>query len=265
MGKGLRGTCLKFGLGESPCQQLIQKLDQIAVCCSFVVLCCCRASLLHSNIQCSCISSVQLLSRVRLFATPWTAACRASLSITNCWRLPKPMSIELVMSSNHLTLCHLLLILPSIFPSIRALSNELSLCIRWSKYWSFSISPSNKHSGLTSPLGLTGLIPLPCKGLLRVFLSATGQKHQFFGAQHSLWSNFHIHNMTTGKTITLTIWTFVSKGMSLLLIMLFRFFIVFLPRSKCLNFMASVTIYSDFGAQENKVCHCFHCFPIYLP
>ena len=152
MGKGLRGTCLKFGLGESPCQQLIQKLDQIAVCCSFVVLCCCRASLLHSNIQCSCISSVQLLSRVRLFATPWTAACRASLSITNSQSLLKLMSIESVMPSNHLILCQPLLLLPSIFPSIRVFSSESVLRIRWPKYWSFniSISPSNEYSGLIS-------------------------------------------------------------------------------------------------------------------
>ena len=96
------------------------------------------------------ISSVQSLSHVRLFATPWTAACQASLSITNSWSLPKLMSIESVMSSNHFILCHSLLLLPSIFPSIRVFSNESALCIRWPKYWSFSfnISPSNEHPGL---------------------------------------------------------------------------------------------------------------------
>ena len=96
--------------------------------------------------------SVQSLSRVRLFATPWTAACHASTSITNSWSLHKLMSIELVMSSNHLILCGPLLLLPSIFPSIRIFSNESALHIRWPKYWSlsFSISPSNEHSGLTS-------------------------------------------------------------------------------------------------------------------
>ena len=97
-------------------------------------------------------SSVQCLSRVWLLVTPWTAARQASLSITNCWSLPKPMSIELVMPSNHLILCRPLLFLPSIFPSIRVFSNESALCIRWPKYWSFSfnISPSNEHPGLIS-------------------------------------------------------------------------------------------------------------------
>ena len=93
-------------------------------------------------------SSVQLLSRVQLFVIPWTAACQASLSITNSWSLPKLMSIELVMPSNHLILCCPLLLLPSIFPSIRVFSNESALYMRWPKYWSFSfnISPSNEHS-----------------------------------------------------------------------------------------------------------------------
>ena len=93
-----------------------------------------------------------MLSHVRLFATPWTTACQASLSITNSWSLLRLMSIELVMPSNHLILCHPLLLLPSIFPSIRVFSNESALHIRWPKYWSFSfnISPSNEHSGLIS-------------------------------------------------------------------------------------------------------------------
>ena len=97
-------------------------------------------------------SSVQSLSRVRLFVTPWTAACQASLSITNSWSPPKPMSILSVMPSNHLILCHPLLLLPSIFPSIRVFSNESALRIMWPKYWSFSfnISPSNEHPGLIS-------------------------------------------------------------------------------------------------------------------
>ena len=97
-------------------------------------------------------SSAQSLSHVQLFATPWTAACQASLSITNSWSLPELMFIESVMPSNHLILCHSLLLLPSIFPSIRVFSNESILHIRWPKYWSFSfnISPSNEHSGLSS-------------------------------------------------------------------------------------------------------------------
>ena len=97
-------------------------------------------------------SSVQLLSRVWLFLTPWTAACRDSLSITNSQSLPKLMSIELVMASNHLIFCHPLLLLPSIPPSIRVFSNESAVCMRWPKYWSFSFSiiPSNEHPGLIS-------------------------------------------------------------------------------------------------------------------
>ena len=96
-----------------------------------------------------CISSVQSLSRVQLIATPWTAGHQASLSITNSQSLPKPMSIESVIPSNHLILCHPLLLLPSIFPSIRVFSNESALCMRWPKYWSFifNISPSNEHPG----------------------------------------------------------------------------------------------------------------------
>ena len=97
-------------------------------------------------------SSIQSLSRVRIFATPWTVACQASLSITNCWSPPKPLSIESVMPSSHLILRRLLLLLPSIFPSIRVLTKDSALCINWPKYWSFSfnISPSKEHPGLIS-------------------------------------------------------------------------------------------------------------------
>ena len=97
-----------------------------------------------------CSGSVQLLSSVRLFVTPWTTACQASLSITNSQSLPRLVSIESVMPSNHLIRCRPLLLLPSIFPSVRVFSNESALHIRWPKYWSFSISPSNEHSGLIS-------------------------------------------------------------------------------------------------------------------
>ena len=132
------------------------------------------------------LSSVQSLSPVRLFATPWTAACQASLSITNSWSLLKLMSIESVMPSNHFILCHSLLHLPSIFPSIRIFSNESALCIRWPKYWSFSfnMSPANEHTGLIS-FRWTGWISLQFKGLSRVLSNTTVQKHQFFGTQLS--------------------------------------------------------------------------------
>ena len=126
-------------------------------------------------------SSVQLLSCVQLFATPWTAARQASLSITNSQSLLRLMSIELVMPSNHLILCCPLLLLPSIFPSIMVFSNELFLHIRWPKYWSysFSIRPSNKYSGLIS-FRIDCWISLQSKGLSRVFSSIIVRKHQFF-------------------------------------------------------------------------------------
>ena len=133
--------------------------------------------ILHpSSVQ---FTSVQSLSHVQLFATPWIAVCQASLFITNSQNPPKPMSIESVVPSNYLILCRPLLLLSSIFPSIRVFSNESALHIRWPKYWSFSlnISPSIEHPGLIS---------LQSKGLARVFSNTTVQKHQFFGAQLSL-------------------------------------------------------------------------------
>ena len=136
-------------------------------------------------------SSVQSLSRFELFATPWTAACPASLSYTNSLSSPKPMSIESVMPSNHLILCHPLLLLPSIFPSIRVFSSESVFCIRWPKYWRFSISPSNEHSGLIS-FRMDWLDLLAVQRILKSLLQHTFQKHQFFNTQISLWSNSHI-------------------------------------------------------------------------
>ena len=129
-------------------------------------------------------SSVQLLSCIWLFATPWTAAHQASLSITNSQSPPKPMSIESVMPSNHVIFCCLLLLLPSIFPSIRVSSNGSALHIRWSKYWSFSfnISPSNEHPGLIS-FRMDWLDRLAIQGTLKSLLQITVQKHQFLGVQ----------------------------------------------------------------------------------
>ena len=140
--------------------------------------------------------------------TPWTTAWQASLSITSSWNLLKLMSIELVMSSNHLILCHLLLS-PSIFPSIRIFSNESALHIRWPKdrSFSFSISPSNEYSELIS-FRMTGLICLLSKGLLRIFSRTVVQKHQFFGTQPFFMVQPSHPYMTTGKTIALAIWTF---------------------------------------------------------
>ena len=129
---------------------------------------------------------------------PWTAACQASLSITNSRRLLKLMSIKSGMSSNHLILCCPLLLPPSIFPIIRIFSNEPVLCIRWPKYWSSSFSISLSNSGLIS-FRIDWFELLQSKGLSRVFSNTTVQKHQFFGAQLSLWSNSRIHTWLLEK------------------------------------------------------------------
>ena len=178
-------------------------------------------------------SSVQLLSRVQFFVTPWTAARQASLSITSSRNLPKLMSVESVMPPNHLILCCPLLLLSSIFPSIRVFSSESVLCIRWPKYgnFSFNISPSNEHPGLIS-FRMDWLDLFAVQGTLKSLLQHHSSKASilwhsaFFIVQLS-----HIY-MTTRKTVSLTRWTFVEKLMSLLLKMLSRLVITFLPRSK---------------------------------
>ena len=180
--------------------------------------------------------SVQFsLSVVSNSATPWTAAHEASLSITNSQSPPKPMSIESVMPSNHLILCHPLLLRPSIFPSIRVFSNESALCIRWQKYWSFSfnISPSNEHPGLIS-FRMDWLDLLAVQGTLKSLLQHHSSKASIL--RRSAFFTIQVSHpyMITGKTIALTRRTFVGKVMSLLYNMLSRLFITFLPRSKCL-------------------------------
>ena len=181
------------------------------------------------------MSSVQSLSRVWFFGTPWAAAHQSSLSITNSQSPPKPMSIELVMPSNHLILCHPLLLVPSIFPSIRVFSNEPILHIRWPKYWSFSfsISPFNEYSGLVS-FRIDWLDLLSVQGTFKHLL-----QHHSSKASILQWSAFFMVQllhpyMTTGKSIALTGWTFVGKVMSLLFNMQSRLVIVFLPRSNVL-------------------------------
>ena len=164
----------------------------------------------------SSVQSVQSLSCVWLFATLWTTARQASLSITNSQHLQKLTSIESVMPSNHFILCHPLLLPLSIFPSIRAFSNESVLCIRWPKYWSFSfnISPSNEYSALIS-FKVDWLDLLAVQGTLERLLQ------QFKSINSSVLSFLYIVQlshlyMTSGKTIALTRWTFVVKAMSLL-------------------------------------------------
>ena len=175
--------------------------------------------------------SVQSLSRVWLFTTPWTAACQVSLSFTIFQSLLKLTSIESIMPSNHLILCCPLLLLPSIFPSIRVFSNESVLCIRWPKYWSFSfsISPSNEYSGLIS-FRIDWFDLLTVQGTLKSLLQYHSSKASIL--QHSAFFIVQLSYpyLTAGKTIALTIWNFVGKVMSLLFNMLSRLVIAFLPR-----------------------------------
>ena len=178
-------------------------------------------------------NALRSVSHVQLFLTPWTAACQASLSITNSQSLLKLMSLEPVMPSKHLILCCPLLLLPPIPPCIRVFSNESTLRMRWPKYWSFSfsISPSNECSGLIS-FRMDWLDLLAIQGALKSLL-----QHHISKASILWCSTFFIVQlshpyMTTGKTRALTRWTFVGKVMSLLFNMLSRLVITFLPSSK---------------------------------
>ena len=168
-------------------------------------------------------SSVQSLSRVRLFAIPWATARQASLSITNSRSLRKFMSVESVMPSNHLILCHPLLLLPSVFPSNRVFSNESALRIRWPKNWSFSfnISPSNEHPGLIS-FRMDWLDLLAVQGTLKSLLQHHSSKASILQCLDFFIVQLSHPYMTTGKIIALTRWTFVGKVMSLLFNMLPR-------------------------------------------
>ena len=190
-------------------------------------------SFLHPGPPAAALSSVQSLSLVRPFAISWTVAHQAYLSITNPLSLLKLMSIELVMASNHLIICRPLLLLPSIFPSIGVFSIESALPIRWSKYWSFSFTtcPSNEYSGLIS-FRIDWFYTLAVQGILKSLLQLHSSKASIL--QHSAFFMVQLSHRytTTGKTIALTIQTFVCKAMSLLFNMLSRFVIAFLPRSK---------------------------------
>ena len=213
-------------------------------------------------------SSVQSLSHIRLFATPWTAALQASLSIINSQSLLKLMSVELVMPSNHLILCHPLFLLPSIFPTIRVFSNESVLHIRWPKYWSFSFSirPSNEYSGLIS-FSMDWLDLLAVQGTLKSLLQHHSSKASILWHSAFLIVQLSHPYMTTGKTIALIRWIFVGKVMSLLFNMLSRLVITSLPRSKCIliSRLQLPTVVILEPLQKNKVYHSFHCFPICLP
>ena len=174
------------------------------------------------------------------------------------------MSIELVMLCNHLILCHPLLLLPSVFPSMRVFSSELTLCIWWPKYWSFSfsISPSNEYSGLIS----FRIDWSPCCPRGSQESSPASQLESINSLALSLLSGPILTSVHDGKTIVLTIWTFVGKIMSPLFNILSRLVIAVLLRSKRLLISwlhsPSAVILEP---KKIKVCHCFHCFPIYLP
>ena len=182
--------------------------------------------------NCTHLSSVQLLSCVWLFATPWIAACQATLSITDSRSLLKFISIELVMPSSHLILCCPLLLLPSIFPSIRIFSNESALHIRRPKYWrlSFTISPSNERPGLIF-FRMDWLDLLAAQRSPKSLLQHHSSKASILWCSAFLIVQLSYPYMTTGKTIALTRWTFIGKVMSLLFNMLSRLVITFLPRN----------------------------------
>ena len=206
--------------------------------------------------------SVQLLSGVRLFATPWITACQASLPITNSWSLLKHMSIESEMPSSHLIPCRPLLLLPPIPPSIRVFPNESTLHMRWPKYWSFSfnMSPFNEHPGLIC-FRIDWLDLLAVQGSLKSLLQHHSSKASILWRSAFFTVQLSHPYMTTGRTIALTRRTFVGKLTSLLFNMLSRLVITFLPRSKrLLIFMAAITICSDFGA-PSKSLTLFPLFP----
>ena len=166
------------------------------------------------------------------------------------------------MPSSHLILCRPLLLLPPIPPSIRVFSSESTLHMSWPKYWSFSfnISPSNEYPGLIFRMDWLDLLAV--QGTLKSLLQYHSLKASILRRSAFFTVQLSHPYMTTGKTIALTRRTLVGKVMSLLFNMLSRFVITFLPRSKCINFMAAVTICNDFGASQNKVYHCFHCFQL---
>ena len=200
-------------------------------------------------------------------ATPRIAARQVSLSITNFWSSPKPMSIKSVMPSSHLILCRSLLLLPSIFPSIRVFSKESALHIRWPKYWSFSfsISPSSEYSGPIS-FRIDWLDLLAVQGTLQSLLQLHSWETSILQCSAFFIVRLSHPYMTNGKTIALTRRTFVGKVLSLLFNMLSRLVITFLPRSKRLliSWLQSPSAVI-LEPPKNKVCHCFHCFPIYFP
>ena len=200
-------------------------------------------------------------------ATPGTAVFQASLSITNSWDLLKLISINSVMPSNHLIICHPLLLLPSVFPSIRVFPNESVLRIRWPRVlgFSFKIIPSNEYSGLIS-FRVYWFDLLVVQGTPKSVLQHCSSKASVLWCSAFFVVQLSHPYMTTGKTSALTRRTFVSKVMPLFFNMLSRFIVAFFSEEQAyFNFMAVVTICSNFGTRENTIYHCAHCLPIYSP
>ena len=212
------------------------------------------------------LNSVQLLSPVQLFVTPWIAACQASLSITNSQNSLRLTSVESVMPSSHLILCRPLLLLPPIPPSIKVFSNESTLPMRWLKYWSFSFSiiPSKEIPGLIS-FRMDWLDLLAVQGTLKSLLQHHSSKASILQCSAFFTVQLSHPYMTTGKIIAFIRWTFVGKVMSLLLNMLSRLVIAFLPRSKRLLISWLQSPSAVILEPRKTVSHCFHCFPKYLP
>ena len=206
---------------------------------------------------------VQLLSHVQLFASPWTAACQASLSFTVSQSPLKLVSFESVTLPNHLIFCCPVLFLSLIFPSIRVFFGESALHIRWPKYWSFSFStgPSNEYSGLVS--------------FRTDFLFCPWDSHESSPAPHlkvsilrcSAFFMVELSHpyMTTGKTHNFDMWDLSTRWCLWFLVSCLGLSLLCFQGARKFNFMAAITVHSDFVAQENKACHSFHFFPIYLP
>jgi len=218
-----------LNLGLPQCRQILYRLSHQGFCIGYKI----SNSGSFFTLPFCLFSSVQSLSHVQLFATLWIAACQASLFITNSRSLPKLMSIKSVMPSSHLILCRSLLLLPPIPLSIRVFSNESTLRMRWPKYWSFSfsISPSKELPGLIS-FRMDWLDLLAVQGTLKSLLQHYSSKASILPRSAFFTVQLSHPYVTTGKTIALTRWTFVSKAMSLPFNMLSRLDITFLPRSK---------------------------------
>ena len=235
LGNTLQYSCLENPMDREAWQARVQRASKSLKQLIMHTCTCARTHTRTLKHNLLIFSSVQSLSLVQLFATPWTAACQASLSITNFQSLLKLMSTESVMPSNHLILCRPLLLLLSIIPSTRVFSNESLLWISWPKYWSFSfsISPSNEYSGLIS-LRTDWLDILAVWGTLKSLLQYHSSKASILQCSAFFMVQLSHPYMTTGKTKALARGTFVGKIMSLLFNMLSRLVITFLPRSKCI-------------------------------